>query len=185
MNKLKVKFDKSLNKYHIEYEKLKDHNAFRYDYYSRINMGSPLFILIETHLGSVHEPVPEIFARDHERMLQDFGIKYAVRPIEIRQQKNLFGLFSFGGKKKIQDFSIAYFIDKSTLTREMFEALLCEFDAQIGYHPKRSQEETLEDIFKGYFNTDSLSNYFGQSFFDSRLFSKMLATENLTEEKEA
>jgi len=63
----------------------------------------------------------------------------------------------------------------------MFEDLLGEYDLQIGYKLQKETSEFFEDMLKGYVNNVFDESYFGNSFYDSRIFDKFLATEDLTQ----
>lgn len=178
--KTKVKFDKSLNKYHIYYEKLKDKNPYRYNILKEVNDRSDMFILIETHLGSINDPDPQEFARELERKLTANSIQYGIQPMEVRVKKNILGVFSMN-KNPIKDFSISFCLKKATLTEELFNEILCEFDLQIGYNLLKTADEIQEDIRKGYFNTSDTSAYYGETVFDSMIFHKFLATEDVSQ----
>lgn len=176
--KIKSKYDKALKKYHIYYDKIKDKKALRYTYINQINQRSDMLIIIETHLGSISEPDPLEYTRSLERVLQDEGIKYIVQPIEARVQKNILGIFG-GNKKPIKDFSISFYLNQGSLTEDFFDKVLCEFDLQIGYNLLKDQSTLFEDISKGYFDTRDTSAYYGEALFDSMIFHKFLASEDL------
>ncbi len=180
MGKVRTKFDKSLNKYHIEYAKEKAKSDYRYEVFKKMNLMYDLYFAIETHLGSVNKPDPLTYTKQTETKLSHTGIKYQVRPMEVRNEKQLFG-FLAGKKKTITDYCITFVLHKGELTRELFDEVLCEFDLQVGYDIKVDQQTFFEDLLKGYVDGVTNVEYFNNSFFDSRIFDKFLATEDLTQ----
>lgn len=181
MNQIKSKFDKRLNKYHIEYHKIKNKGQFRYDILKKINKNFDIAVHIETNLGSENSPDQLKYARDMESLFAKYALAYQVRPIEVAKQKDVFAMFSLGGKKTETHYAITFMIPKSNLNPEMFEDLLCEFDIQIGYDLLKDQEVFFGDMMKGYIKDIFDSGYFENCFYDSRIFSKFLATEDLTQ----
>lgn len=177
---VKVRFDKGLKKYHIDYHKLKNKDEYRYNLMEQLNVNEQLTILIETHLGSRTKPEPLKYARLIEGLFAKYGLRFQVRPIEIQAQKQLFGLFS-GGKKTETHYAITFLIPQGALNKEMFEDLLSEFDLQIGYIPQKETDEFFDDMSKGYVDNVFDKGYFGNSFYDSRIFDKLLASEDLTQ----
>ena len=177
---VKVRFDKGLKKYHIEYHKLKNKDAYRYNLMAQLNEKELFAVLLETHLGSKSKPDPLKYAKLIEGLFAKYGLRYQVRPIEIQAQKQLFGMFS-GGKKMDSHFAITFIIPQGALNKEMFEDLLSEFDLQIGYEMQKEADEFFNDMSKGYVDNVFDVAYFGNSFYDSRIFDKFLATEDLSQ----
>ena len=181
MSDIKKRYDKNLKKYHIEYNKLKDKGSYRYDMYKAINERYDMAMLIETHLGSVNEPDQLQFARLMEGMFAKYGLRYQVRPIEVKSNKQMFGFLNFGGKGTDTHYAITCLIPKHVINKEMFEDLFCEFDVQVGYKMLMMVDEFFDDMMKGYLDNVFDAGYFGDSFYDSRIFDKFLSTEDLTE----
>lgn len=175
MKKVSVKYDKELKKYHVNYEKLKNFNAFRYEYFSKINKEFPLFLLIETHLGSVNEQDPQAYIRALEYTLKKYGLRNSVKSIHIRYKKAILGFI--GNKNPIDDFSIATIIEQDTLKKELFDDVLCEYDIQIGYGFNMNDDQLLDEYQKGYLQKVDDATYFKHNIFDSRIFNKFLTTE--------
>lgn len=176
--KIKVRYDKSLKKHHIEYHKLIDKSAYRFNIISQLNKGDDLAFLIETHLGNVNKPDPLNYTKVIEGLFAKYKLPYQIRPMEVASSKNILGMF--GGKKTMTHFSITFIVQTNALTREMFDDLLCEYDVQIGYKMVKPQKEFFEDILKGYINNVFDPEYFQQSLYDSRVFDKFLATEDIS-----
>lgn len=176
---VKIRYDKGLKKHHIEYHKLTDQDNYRFNILKGINEQHDLTVLIETHLGSINKPEPMNYARTMEGFFAKHGLRYQVRPVEIQVGKQIFGFLS-GGKKTETHYAISFIIPKSTLTKDQFEDFLCEFDIQIGYKSLMDDKTFFDDLLKGYVDNVFDENYFGDSFYDSRIFSKFLATEDIT-----
>jgi len=177
--KIKVRYDKNLKKYHIEYHKAVDKKAYRYSIISELNKSDDLAFLIETHLGSVNKPDQLNYARVIEGLFAKYSLRYQIRPTEVASDKNIFGMFA-GGKKTITHFAITFIVPSKGITREMFDDFLCEYDIQIGYKMIKSQDEFFDDMLKGYINNVFDPEYFRQSLYDSRVFDKFLATEDIS-----
>lgn len=177
---VKVRFDKGLKKYHIEYHRLKNKDQYRYDFMAKLNTTEQFAVLVETHLGSKTKPDQMNYSRTIEALFAKYGLVYQVRPIEIQAQKQLLGFLS-GGKKTETHYAITFIIPEGALNKEMFEDLLGEYDLQIGYKFQKETSEFFEDMLKGYVNNVFDESYFGNSFYDSRIFDKFLATEDLTQ----
>ena len=176
---VKIRYDKGLKKYHIEYHKITDQDNYRYNIFKRINDKHDLTVMIETHLGSINKPEPVNYARTIEGVFAKHGLRYQVRPIEIQGGKLIFGFLS-GGKKTETHYAITFIIPKSALTKALFLDFLCEFDIQIGYKSLMDDNTFFDDMLKGYIDNVFDENYFGDSFYDSRIFNKFLATEDIT-----
>lgn len=178
---VKVRFDKGLKKYHIEYHRLQNKDQYRYDLMAKLNATEQLAVLVETHLGSKNKPDQMNYARTLEGLFAKYGLAYQVRPVEIQAQKQLLGFLS-GGKKTETHYAITFIIPEGALNKEMFEDLLSEFDLQIGYKMQKEIDEFFDDMLKGYVNNVFDENYFASSFYDSRIFDKFLATNDLTQQ---
>ena len=177
--KIKVRYDKNLKKYHIEYHKLINKADYRYSMISELNKSNDLAFLIETQLGSVNKPDQLNYARVIEGLFAKYSLRYQIRPMEVASNKNILGMFA-GGKKTITHFAITFMVPTNSFTREMFDDFLCEYDVQIGYKMIKSQDELFEDMLKGYINNVFDPEYFEQSLYDSRVFDKFLATEDFS-----
>lgn len=176
---IKVRYDKQLKKYHIEYHKLQAIPDYRFDIFHRLNATEDLALRIETFLGSVNKPEPMPYARSLEGLFAKYGLRYMVRPVEVQTPKSLFD-FLGRSKKTETHYAITFIVPKGTLDRAMFEALFCEFDLQIGYGFKQSMDSYFDDMGKGYVDNVFDEAYFSNNFYDSRLFNKFLATEDLS-----
>lgn len=175
------RYDKRLKKYHIEYHRLHDDEKaeYRINILNRLNTQSDMAVMIDTQLGSVNEPEPLNFARTIEGIFTKYHLQYQVRPHEVASGHRIFGIIS-GSKKTVTHYAITFIIEKGTLTREMFDDLLCEFDTQVGYRMLKSPQVLFEDMQKGYIDNVFDEGYFEASLYDSRIFDKFLATEDLT-----
>lgn len=179
VKKIKVRYDKNLKKNHIEYHRLVDKSTYRYSVISELNKRYDLAFLIETQLGSVNKPDQLNYARVIEGLFAKYSLRYQIRPMEIAGTKNLFGMFA-GGNKTVTHFAITFIVPSNSITREMFDDFLCEYDVQIGYKMIKSQDELFDDMLKGYLNNVFDPEYFEQSLYDSRVFDKFLATEDVS-----
>jgi hypothetical protein len=177
MKDIKVNYDKKLKKYHIQYHKSKDHFNFRSDFYNTLNQKSDLFMLIETHLGSVSNPTPLDYTRTIEEKLKQHNLDHHIRPVQVRTGKSIFGIIGKG--KPIEDFSIAFIIPKGTMNASIFEDFFTEFDVQVSYNFKQPIDQVMNDYIKGYLKASDDDAYFEHQLFDSRIFEKILASENL------
>ena len=129
-------------------------------------------------MGSINKPDQLNYARTIEGLFSRYGVEYQVRPHDVADGNRIFGILS-GGKKTVTHYAITFIIEKGSLTERMFQDLLCEFDTQIGYKMLKSPKELFEDMQKGYIDNVFDEGYFGESLFDSRIFDKFLATEDL------
>ena len=176
---IKCRYDKNLKKYHIEYHQIKDVSDYRYKVIQRINEDNDLAVLIETHLGSVTKPDQMNYAKTLEGLFSKYCLTYHIQPIEIQNNKNFLGMLS-GSKKTITHYAITFIIPAKGMTRDLFDDLLCEYDLQIGYKPLKPVEVFFEDLQKGYAKTVLDTTYYESNYYDSRIFNKFLATEDLT-----
>lgn len=176
---IKARYDKNLKKYHIEYHKLQAMPAYRFEIFHKLNATEDLALRIETFLGSVSKPEPMLYARSLEGLFAKYGLAYMVRPVEVQASKSFFD-FLGRGKKTETHYAITFIVPKGALDEAMFEAFFCEFDLQVGYGFKQAVDTYLDDVTKGYVDNVFDEGYFSNSFYDSRLFNKFLATEDLS-----
>ncbi|PKM56400.1 MAG: hypothetical protein CVU98_11430 [Firmicutes bacterium HGW-Firmicutes-3] len=179
MKELKVTYDKKLAKYHTVYHHHKNMTAFRLDVYRKLSQREDLFIMIKTHLGSVHQPTPLDYVMSIEKSLSRFNLQHQIRPIQVRHGKSILGVLSKG--KPIEDFAIAFLMPKAQFDDDLFETFFCEYDLKIGYGLKTDPMNLFEDYRKGYVKSFDDPNYFAHNLFDSRIFNKFLSTEILTD----
>ena len=177
--KIKVRYDKNLNKYHIDYHKLVDPVPFRYKTIKDLNHNNDLAFLIETHLGSITKPDQLTYTKIAEGLFAKHKLRYQVRPLEVANSKNIFGMFP-SGKKTVTHFALTFIVPSKAFTQEMFNDFLCEYDVQIGYKMLKSQDTFFDDLQKGYISDVFNPEYFEESFYDSRVFDKFLATEDIS-----
>lgn len=175
---VKVRYDKRLKKHHVEYEKLKDQDTYRIDTYKKLNAKEDLAVLIETFLGSVNKPDQMKFTKEAEGLFAKYQLAYMVRPIEVQAQKALLGVF--GGKKTETHYAITFIIPAGSFNEAMFKDFFCEFDLQIGYQFQKDVQSYFDDVRKGYVDNVFDDAYFANSFYDSRVFNKYLATEDIS-----
>jgi len=181
MQKLKTKYDKKLKKYHLLYEQLdkKEENAFRYHYLSEINIKTDLCVILNTQYGSETQPDPKEYTKITEKYLEKENFEYFIRPFTTTQKKGVFGFL--GKKESLTHYAVLFIVPKSKLTQSVYEALFCEYDSQIGYYLQVDVATLISDYIKGYMDTTTDETYFNENLFDSRLFKKILSTENILE----
>ncbi|MDF1617954.1 hypothetical protein [Petrocella sp. FN5] len=178
MKELKITYDKKLDKYHTLYHHHENMTAFRLDIYRKLSQREDLFIMIETHLGSINQPIPLDYVMSIEKSLNRFNLQHQIRPIQVRHGKSILGILSKG--KPIEDFAIAFLLPKEQFNHAIFETFFCEYDLKISYGIKTDPTSLFEDYRKGYVKSFDDPNYFTHHLFDSRIFNKFLSTEVLT-----
>ncbi len=184
MNKnIKCRYDKKLDKYHIEYHLLttEDQRSLRLEVLNKLNDAYDLAVLIDTQMGSVTQPDQRSYAQMIEGLFTKHNIQYHLRPVEMPNPKQLFGFFTTGNKTVTQ-YVITFIIEKGAFSETLFDDLLCEFDTQIGYGLLKSPKEIFIDMEKGYLDNVFDQQYFSDSLLDSRIFKKFLSSKNLFEQ---
>lgn len=177
MEQVKVKYDKQLGKYHIDYSRLKNQKAYRYDHIKILNDQYDLAICIETDLGAIVTIEAKEYARKMETILAAYHLDYGVRPIE-GNKKMFLGVLSLGAKKKV-DYALFFILPKGQLTEPMFDQIFMEVDLMIGYDFKVPMEKLLIEFEKGYLEDARDEDYFRENLYDSRIFNKFLATQEI------
>lgn len=176
---IQTRYDKKTNHYHITYIKHPDKSLFRSTYLEKLMTAYDIVLIIETNLGSIHQPEPKTYMRQVESFCQLHQINYLLRPLEVQKKPSLFSLVAKEPEK--DDYKCVIFLPKGNYSLELFNHLLDEYDLQIGYHTQLDLMSIYEAFEKGYCKSTRDSDYFGHYIFDSRLFDKILSTDSIVD----
>ncbi|MBC7960711.1 MAG: hypothetical protein H7X94_12655 [Vallitaleaceae bacterium] len=166
--KYKVVRDKKRGETRIDYFRVIDRNAFRYETLKKLIEAQDLIISIDTNLVK-SEQKHQTIAMAVETILKENNIYYEMLPVENVKQKKVLG---FPVKTKDEKaFNILFSLKAQDLTKALFDQAFHDSDVLIGINPKKSFEEIFKDLQKGYFTTFFDPNYFEFAVYDSNYIS--------------
>jgi len=156
-----IRKDKQTGEMYVEYYKVADKAAFRYDLLKKIIGGeSDITVIIDTNQHVSKKPGEEI-----ENFLKQSDIPYLIKPTALNELTVL-GLYIKKKKKKYEKMIVLQ-ITSGQFTRELFHACLENYDIAMGIGKKKPFDEIYDDLI---LNPDEVlfdRLYFRESIYDS------------------
>jgi hypothetical protein len=160
----------------IDYYKVKDQRAFRYETLKKLLGDHELIIKVDTNMIKSDERHLDI-SRYYERGLKERNIPYEVIPTEKTNHKKILGITYKKDDEKA--YLILFNIYSKDLTEDFFNEYLANTDLDIGIAPSQSFEELYRELQKGYFSSFVNSGYFGSYIYDSNYIGSMRLSKEI------
>ncbi len=149
---MKVKYDKKLNKYHIQFNKSQEKEE-KTQIYKNLSKQYDLILTFDTEIDGKPEEEREENIESLKSMLRSVDASFEITNREVEKVKRFFGIPTMG-KTKTMHYIINSTIPKDKLTNELINFLI-EHEVKI----------TFEN----------------EEFYDSAIFAKMFSTIDLSQ----
>lgn len=174
--KLKIKLNKQLGKNTVDYSRIADKDAVKYEIFSKINQEFECLLMINSALDMSKSAIaeyrgPNLLEEDaYQAMhsfLEDSGCAFSLRHRSREVQKSVLG-FVTGKKEIVKDVLLGVALTKGSLTKTMFDQLCCSHDIMLSVDPKEPLEKLLRDFESGVFNSADETSAFAYTLVDSQ-----------------
>ena len=174
--RIRIKLNKRDGKFTIDYAKVQDRNAARFELLRQVNRSHELFILINTAIDMC-QSIPRSARclnlatdqgyKEAEDFLKGSGCEYCLKKTKKEFGKTLMG-FSTGRTELRTVALMAVAVGKAQLSQEFFSTLGCSHDLMIGIDPVRPTATLLEEFESGKFDSIDQDGYFACTMIDSQ-----------------
>lgn len=173
--KLKIKHRKKENKYIVDYGKVMDKEAIRYELLTMLNHDKNMMVFVDTSMNKIQESLAQGHYFDlcqegslHivSNYLEESGLEYKLR-IRKRTENRVIMGFSTGKKELVEDVLIAINVPRGTLTRELFDYTMCTHDFIIGISPTEPTAAIMRSFSNNEFDRLDETQGFEQILVDS------------------
>jgi len=174
--KIRIKFNRRVGKFTIDYSKVHSTNTVRFDLLKQINDSHDVFIMVNTAIDmcqTIKKTDRHLnLATDQgyqmaEAFLQGSGYDYRLKKAKKDFSKSIMG-FSTGKTESRTVALMAVAVGKGQLSQDFFDTLGCSHDLMIGIDPKKPAGSLLDDFERGLFDSIEQEGNFAFTMIDSQ-----------------
>jgi hypothetical protein len=174
--KIRIKANKRNGRFTIDYAKVRDRNAVRFDVLKQINATHDVLIMVNTAIdmgqsiarsANLLNLTTDEGYRKAEVFLEESGYEYCLKKTKKEFGKTLMG-FSTGRTELRTVALMAVVVGKDQLSQDFFDTLGRSHDLMIGIDPSRPAATLLEDFESGKFDSIDQDGNFAYTMIDSQ-----------------
>ena len=174
--RIRIKLNKRDGKFTIDYARVHDRNAVRFDLLRQINVSHELFIMVNTAIDMC-QSIPGSARRlnlatdqgyqEAETFLKESGFEYCLKKSTKEFARNIMGFST--GKTELRPVTLmAVALGKGQLRQDFFDTLGCSHDLMIVIDPAKPARTLLDEFEGGEFDSIDQVDDFAFTMVDSQ-----------------
>jgi hypothetical protein len=174
--RIRIRTNKRDGKFTIDYAKVHDRNAVRFDLLRQMNGSHKLFFMVNTAIDMC-QSIPRSARllnlttdqgyQEAEIFLKGSGYEYCLKRTRKEFGKNFMGFST--GKTELRTVALmAVAVGKGQLRQDFFDTLGCSHDLLIGIDPVRPATTLLQEFESGRFDSIDQDGNFAYIMIDSQ-----------------
>lgn len=174
--KLKIKLNKQLQKYTVDYSRVVEKDKVKFDILSKVNQQYECLFMINTALDMSQNAINDyrglnlLVEEDYNTLMNFLNSSQCTFSLRRRSReviKSILG-FNTGKKEIVKDVLLAVGLKRGDLDQKMFDRLCCSHDFMLAIDPKEDLDKLVQDFEKGEFNSADETNSFNYTLVDSQ-----------------
>ncbi len=148
---MKIRYDKKLNKYHIEF-KNKEEKSLKKELYQGLNKEYDLEVIYNSEIDGTKEDKRDEIIENITSVLSNCDTDYKIDTREVEVVRRFLGIPAMG-KKKTTHYNITFTVAAGKMNDDIYDNIIYPHEVQVKYSTG--------------------------DFYDSALFTKILSSEDL------